>query len=195
MNLKRLGWAAISAGVVSVLLAMWANNVEVKAELKFLRFAESPNGPLAEIEVANAGSSTFSYFGYSPTSPASSEKILVDGRWSQFPRYRCGTGMSDQTLKPGQKVVFTTAIPASGERHSFKVGLSYWPFSLRDRLPDVVEHYAGRFLPDDPVYFESWTEAIPYVPSEAAVLQECQTYAEMREQGHWMPPLTAVPGL
>ena len=79
MNLKRLGWAAISAGVVSVLLAMWANNVEVKAELKFLRFAESPNGPLAEIEVANAGSSTFSYYGYSPTSPASSEKILWMG--------------------------------------------------------------------------------------------------------------------
>jgi hypothetical protein len=96
--------------------------LEGNLEVTFIQLAEDTYGKYALFEVTNGGSETAYYYGYGKTSHCSElvrqgfQIDLSDHCW-------CGTGLEEQSLKPGESEIFRVRI--RNPNYVFEVGFDF----------------------------------------------------------------------
>jgi hypothetical protein len=76
--------------------------------VKSLGIKYGENGAVAELELQNDSTQPITYSGYSPNSPSYIKQCLVHDIWKEEKMGWCGDGLATRTLRPGQRMGFST---------------------------------------------------------------------------------------
>jgi hypothetical protein len=130
-----------------------ASLAEPEIEISFSHYTTNQNARYAIVEIRNTGSAPAQYRGYSKESPAA-DLVHRDsaGEW-QGRILRCGTGLVDCSLMPGEAIRTTNYVSGVGE---WKLGLHYWKARFIDGLPIRVRFQLS-FLPQSKTYRTTWS--------------------------------------
>jgi len=76
----------------------------------------------ASFRVENGSPRAFRFQGFGMDSPLFEQEVLEDGEWKPVPVGWCGTGLSEQVLRPGSRMQFTAPVPGDGKSYRFRFG-------------------------------------------------------------------------
>jgi hypothetical protein len=138
--------------VVAVGLTMIkASLAEPRIEISFSHYTTNQNARYAIVDVRNTGGAPAQYRGYSKENPAADLVFRdVAGEW-QSRILRCGTGLIECRLMPGEQVRTTNYVYGVGE---WKMGLHYY----KPRFMDGLRVRALlAFVPQRSAYQTTWS--------------------------------------
>src|SRR5687768_230877 len=148
--------AVLVAGVFVVAVGstmIHASLAEPEIEISLSHYTTNQNARFAIVDIRNTGGAPAQYRGYSKESPAA-DLVHRDsaGEW-QGRILRCGTGLVECRLMPGEQIRTTNYVYGLGE---WKMGLHYSKPRFVDGLPVRVRALLA-FLPQRSGYQTTWS--------------------------------------
>ena len=90
----------------------------------------------AKFRIINPTKKPMIFTGYSEASPITKTQHWVDGKWTDERRVlRCGTGLQDCTIAPGESAVFQATL--QGDKLPSRIGLAYRTSETHSQTTDV----------------------------------------------------------
>jgi hypothetical protein len=139
---------------------------EPEIEIVYSHLEKQGKDTYAIVDIRNIGKASALYSGYSQGSPLSEVAHKgASGNW-QNPIGKCGLGLNDYFLLPGEQVRTTNYIYGAGV---WRVRLDYTKPTFRDRLPRDMQRFLS-FIPRSygPVR-EAWTSERPAIRTDLAI--------------------------
>jgi hypothetical protein len=144
-------------------LAWTAAHAEPRLEINFSHYETNHAARLAIVTVTNVGRTVVVYRGYAQSGPGCElEQRMGDGTW-QSRILRCGTGLVDQMLFPGEMMSGQLFVRGEGE---WRAGLRYRKRDLIDSLPQRLRNDALAVIKKRPPWQSVWTTEIRGFPGE-----------------------------
>ena len=184
MRYRSLQWKyrLVFVGLIVLLGAGAATGLQTREDERLkISFSgyERTNGVCHGIvKLEPRGWSRVRYFGHPGLAPYLLELSTGEGWRRGMSPGLCGTGADWQEV-PAEGMQLKVPIYESALKHSWRIRLRYGTSGWRDRLPAKAQDVLLRFFgADEPV--QTWSEAIPFNPTEADIVAACEREWEER---------------